>query len=806
MKKILPLLLISLFASSTFASHLLGGEITWEKVASSQYRFKLILYKECGAGVVPLNSYQDIVGPNGSFRASRISIDEISPACTGNGRVYCGLSPSGSGAVERYVYRSAVQTIFGAPPASGWDFSFSTCCRPGSVVNLINASSSSFYITSTMYPGDLSSSPYFTYTPSQPLTNFNSTYSVRALPDNSEDSLYHSLVNAKSSATASVGYSQGYNGASPFPSSATNASNGALSIDGNTGLITYNSQVAVQGLYAYAVEVEQWRKGVLLSRITREFSVVYNSNSPSNNAPNVQIDTSTYKNVIQLSDYAYKAYVTVGDTLDFAVSGIDWDLRQSGSTPQVISFDAISSSLHTSYSTQGLTDGAVLAPVSPQVGYSNALSNNVHFNWEITESHFNYSNNSHFFDFVFNDDQCPYPGKTIITLEVVVNKVANVSSNIVKACAGDSIQLGGYTKSGVYSWSPTVGLSDPTIANPKLLPSVSGYYFLSDPINGAVDSAYIDVTQSSAFTLAQNGSTVELTDGNPATTIVWNYNGIPFTHTHHILPILGFGNYWVKGNYISCLLLSDTVNINSGTSFSVSDTSEGSYNGSNVEVAGSHGMTFSLSHISNLKSISIPGLQNLYPNGWLGYDINIKIYDQNQTEVLSKNTFLPRPMYGLITIPLHYRFLPNVDYTIAVSGDSAYTFSMFENVSYPMTPFHNGITVKGSYEGSYGQFPALPSDYLLPFVLNTDVQVVGLAEAKTSSFKIYPNPAAHQFTIDGLNEESTIQILDLNGKLIQTIDTKEKSLTVEKGNLNSGIYFAKIVSSNITSIQKVMVE
>lgn len=84
-------------------------------------------------------------------------------------------------------------------------------------------------------------------------------------------------------------------------------------------------------------------------------------------------------------------------------------------------------------------------------------------------------------------------------------------------CLNDSVRLGGNSSSPlntIYSWSPTTGLSDPTIANPMASPSVTTKYFLSttnDTCSG-VDSVTITVNpvitaDFSATTICQNDST-----------------------------------------------------------------------------------------------------------------------------------------------------------------------------------------------------------------------------------------------------------------------------------------------------------
>src|SRR5690606_35183420 len=164
-----------------------------------------------------------------------------------------------------------------------------------------------------------------------------------------------------------VGFISGYSLNSPFPSLQTNAANGPVLIDGNSGLITYDAVVAVSGLYTYAVAVEQWRYGVLISRITRDFSVAFNSGVSSNNAPSIQIDTNAFPSISQTGPYSYKTFVTIGDTVEFNISGVDSDSNSSTSLLQQIDFDANGSALSSLWGgLNAYVEQPALTPVSPQ--------------------------------------------------------------------------------------------------------------------------------------------------------------------------------------------------------------------------------------------------------------------------------------------------------------------------------------------------------------------------------------------------------------------------------------------------------
>jgi surface protein len=74
-----------------------------------------------------------------------------------------------------------------------------------------------------------------------------------------------------------------------------------------------------------------------------------------------------------------------------------------------------------------------------------------------------------------------------------------------------------------------------------------------------------------------------------------------------------------------------------------------------------------------------------------------------------------------------------------------------------------------------------------------DCTSVGIEEFETSKLKFYPNPTNNIINIEGLtkNENHTIQIFDVQGKLVITKTINEKG-TIDLSELNKGVYVIKI--------------
>ena len=71
--------------------------------------------------------------------------------------------------------------------------------------------------------------------------------------------------------------------------------------------------------------------------------------------------------------------------------------------------------------------------------------------------------------------------------------------------------------------------------------------------------------------------------------------------------------------------------------------------------------------------------------------------------------------------------------------------------------------------------------------------ITGINDIKNSNIKIYPNPTNDIINIEGLNknENNTIQIFDVQGKLVITKIITEKG-TIDLSELNKGVYVIKI--------------
>jgi hypothetical protein len=124
----------------------------------------------------------------------------------------------------------------------------------------------------------------------------------------------------------------------------------------------------------------------------------------------------------------------------------------------------------------------------------------------------------------------------------------------------------------------------------------------------------------------------------------------------------------------------------------------------------------------------------------------------------------------------------------------------------------SGITVKaGGLEYSPNQAISNARDYLindLNWVFEDDSEgncSVSLSTKKNTAkeFTVYPNPAQHQITIDGLQGKEIVQLADMTGRVIKTVRNNGAStFTLQIDELSDGVYSLIIQKTATTASEK----
>ena len=62
----------------------------------------------------------------------------------------------------------------------------------------------------------------------------------------------------------------------------------------------------------------------------------------------------------------------------------------------------------------------------------------------------------------------------------------------------------------------------------------------------------------------------------------------------------------------------------------------------------------------------------------------------------------------------------------------------------------------------------------------------------TSSVFVFPNPVKEMLTVNGVQENATINLYDLNGVLLQSVSAQENATNIYVSALQQGMYFLQI--------------
>ena len=86
-----------------------------------------------------------------------------------------------------------------------------------------------------------------------------------------------------------------------------------------------------------------------------------------------------------------------------------------------------------------------------------------------------------------------------------------------------------------------------------------------------------------------------------------------------------------------------------------------------------------------------------------------------------------------------------------------------------------------------------PSVAMDAFLDNNTLSINDFTEQKAILYQIFPNPSSDILQVNSfLKELSSIQIYDMNGRIIQEINTHKFAATFSISDLSEGIYFVRI--------------
>ena len=76
---------------------------------------------------------------------------------------------------------------------------------------------------------------------------------------------------------------------------------------------------------------------------------------------------------------------------------------------------------------------------------------------------------------------------------------------------------------------------------------------------------------------------------------------------------------------------------------------------------------------------------------------------------------------------------------------------------------------------------------------------VGIHENDMSAFSMYPNPVGDELTIENIGNVTLIEVFNIIGEKVKTVNVSSGVVTINTGDLNSGVYF--VAFHNESSVQ-----
>lgn len=284
MLRSVPLLVALVWSTWTYATHVLGGEMYYDKLAGNQYRVTLKLYRDCGPGNTNGTGFDGtaqlaIYDGNGLFQFSQSVFfpgEEPVPLQLSNPCLI--VPPTICAARTEYV------TTMDLPSnTSGYVISYQRCCRMPAMINLPTGLLQGLTCTVQVPPASVgaNSSPRFNEYPPIAMCIGQDAAFDHSATDADGDVLVYDLFTpfaggdandpaplAPPPPYANILWGPGYAASDPMDGDP------GLAIDPGTGQLTVHPTLL--GSFAVGVRVREFRNGQLLSACIRDlrFDVV----------------------------------------------------------------------------------------------------------------------------------------------------------------------------------------------------------------------------------------------------------------------------------------------------------------------------------------------------------------------------------------------------------------------------------------------------------------------------------------------------------------------------------------------------
>jgi gliding motility-associated-like protein len=564
------------------ASHVPGGNITYQCVGPNQYLITLTLFEDCGTAFEGSgNQTLTVTNDCGFATPTTLSLtniiyqQEVSQLCPAQ----LPLSECNGGALPGIWMHQWQTTVTLPGPCDSWTFAYSSCCRNTST----NVSGQPGYYWETVLNSQTApcnNSPYVTAQPI-PYVCVNQAVNYNlAITEPDGHTLAYSLIGAQSAAGTFVTYNGGYSGAVPIP---------GITVDPITGQINFTPTTT--GTFFVVVLIEEYDSGGnLVGSVIHDIQFEVINCTNTNPTPAAGITNLTGPatligtNVIEVcegSSFCFDVVFTDPNAIDVltVTSNISVSLpgsvvTQTGTNPVTVNVCWTVPGGTGPSNPFALTAADNACPISGQATFpgiiqvigSTTLGPDITmcagtdttllaqggsvFNWNVL------SGDPIVIGTNFSCNPCANPtispavttvyevvsdltgsctNKDTIVVNVVPDFTYTLTQSSGTSCLLDPVQLaivpspaGAYT----YAWSPSTGLSASNVANPTVTHTIPGTYNYSVSItspDGCIKTNDASITVAAAYApqIAVSASADTLICGNAVNLDVALLGGVP---------------------------------------------------------------------------------------------------------------------------------------------------------------------------------------------------------------------------------------------------------------------------------------
>lgn len=548
MRKLLVFIILLSIYQPAMATHIVGGEISYVCLGNNLYRFTLNVYRDCrppsDGGGTPAALATDNPAYIAFYRGNGSFLDSARVQATSAGGSLVPVDFNNN-CVTNVPNKclNRLQFVFDRslpPSSSGYDIVFQRCCRNGATLNISNGgvTGASFYCT--IPPSSIicnNSAVYKNAPPQIVCINTPFVFDCSAT-DADGDSLSYEFCPAVIGGNqndpapnntndpppySSVNYSAPYNANFPI------AASPAFAINPVTGMLT--GTPTQQGIFAITVCCREWRNGVVINTIRREFQVDVTNCSKAviANIPVLSQEPNTY--IINCTDSTvyFQNNSKGGFTYlwDFGVAGTNTDVSNvknptytypdtgtysvklivnPGSTcpDSITRLVKIYPTFNTDFTFSGLYCPDV--PISFTDLSTSSLFPPNFWNWNFNDgsARDNSQNPSHSFPNLGREFNVTLVSGNEVGCRDTTSKRIDIplvnlnAGNDTTVLQNESVQLNA-TGAQTYNWSPNTFLSNSTISNPiGFYPNTGRYTYIVNGVtsDGCPDADTITVTVS----------------------------------------------------------------------------------------------------------------------------------------------------------------------------------------------------------------------------------------------------------------------------------------------------------------------